>query len=65
MIKSFLDLDVYKESFQLMIEIDELIKGFPAMEKFLLMDQMRRAHLSHQEIYLSNQRGAFLLADPA
>ena len=43
MIKSFLDLDVYKESFQLMLEIEELIKGFPPEEKYLLVDQMRRA----------------------
>jgi|SRR3989344_587244 len=46
MIKSFLDLEVYKESFQLMIEIDELIKSFPALERFLLVDQMRRASRS-------------------
>ncbi len=46
MIKSFLDLEVYKESFQLMIEIDELIKSFPALERFLLIDQMRRASRS-------------------
>lgn len=43
MIKSFLDLDVYKESFQLSLEIEELIKNFPSFEKFLLIDQMRRA----------------------
>lgn len=43
MITSFLDLEVYKEAFQLSIEIDELLKYYPAFEKFLLIDQMRRA----------------------
>lgn len=43
MIKSFLDLDVYKESFQLSLEIDEIIKTFPKDEQFLLVDQSRRA----------------------
>lgn len=43
MIKSFLDLEVYKESFQLMIEIEELIKSFPPAERFLLVDQTQRA----------------------
>ena len=46
MIKSFLDLDVYKESFQLSIEIEELLKSYPQSEKFLLVDQMRRASRS-------------------
>lgn len=43
MIKSFLDLEVYKEAFQLLLEIEELLKTFPASEKFLLNDQMKRA----------------------
>jgi len=46
MITSFLDLDVYKESFQLSTEIEELLKSYPASEKFLLVDQMRRASRS-------------------
>ena len=46
MIQSFLDLDVYKESFQLSIEIDNLLKKFPPEEKFLLVDQMKRASRS-------------------
>ena len=46
MIKSFLDLEVYKESFQLSIEIEELLKTYPSSEKFLLSDQMRRASRS-------------------
>lgn len=46
MIKSFLDLDVYKDSFQLSLEIEELLKIYPASEKFLLVDQIRRASRS-------------------
>lgn len=46
MIKSFLDLDIYKDSFQLSLEIEELLKSFPDSEKYLLMDQMRRASRS-------------------
>lgn len=46
MIQSFLDLDVYKESFQLSIEIDDHLKKFPPEEKFLLTDQMKRASRS-------------------
>ncbi|MFH1833359.1 MAG: four helix bundle protein [Candidatus Levyibacteriota bacterium] len=43
MIKSFLDLEVYKESFKLSLEIEELLEDFPPKEKFLLSDQMKRA----------------------
>lgn len=43
MIKSFLDLDVYKESFQLSLEIDEEVKNFPKREEYLLTDQSKRA----------------------
>ncbi len=43
MIKSFLDLDAYKESFQLSLEIEEFVIKFPKDEKFLLVDQSRRA----------------------
>lgn len=46
MITSFLDLEVYKESFQLSLEIEELLKTYPPSEKFLLADQMRRASRS-------------------
>lgn len=41
-IRSFLDLEVYQESFQLQLEIEEVLKSFPVSEKFLLIDQMRR-----------------------
>lgn len=43
MIKSFFDLEVYKEAFQLCLEIEELVKIFPSSEKFLLTDQSVRA----------------------
>lgn len=43
MIRSFLDLEVYKEAFQLLLEIEDLLKSFPASERFLLIDQMKRA----------------------
>ena len=46
MIKSFLDLEVYNESFQLSLEIEDLLKTYPASEKFLLVDQMTRASRS-------------------
>jgi len=45
-IKSFLDLDVYKESFQLSLEVDDVVKTFPVREKFLLTDQCLRASRS-------------------
>lgn len=46
MITSFLDLEVYKEAFQLSIEIEDLLKSYPASEKYLLVDQMKRASRS-------------------
>lgn len=46
MITSFLDLQVYKEAFQLSLEIEDLIKSFPSSERFLLVDQMKRASRS-------------------
>jgi four helix bundle protein len=41
-IVSFRDLQVYQESFQLQIEIEDALKTFPPDERFLLSDQMRR-----------------------
>ncbi|KKQ94555.1 hypothetical protein A2865_04705 [Candidatus Woesebacteria bacterium RIFCSPHIGHO2_01_FULL_39_17] len=43
MIKSFRELEVYKEATDLAIEIERLIRSFPKHEQFLLVDQMRRA----------------------
>ena len=42
-IKSFQDLEVYKEALNLATEINELIKKHPNDEKYLLVDQMKRA----------------------
>ena len=46
MITSFLDLEVYQESFQLNVEIEDILKYFSPSEKFLLIDQMRRCSQS-------------------
>lgn len=43
MITSFLQLEVYQESFQLSLEIEDIIKSFPPSERFLLSDQSIRA----------------------
>src|SRR3989339_444881 len=42
MIRSFLDLEVYQESFQASLEVEDLLKYFPRDEKYLLVDQMKR-----------------------
>ena len=42
-IQSFRDLHVYQESLQLAKDVNELVKTFPKDEKFLLVDQMKRA----------------------
>lgn len=42
-IKSFRDLEVYQESLQLAKEVNDLLKSFPSKEKYLLVDQMKRA----------------------
>jgi len=42
----FEDLEVWKKSRQLRIEIYELLKTFPAEEKFRLVDQLKRASRS-------------------
>jgi four helix bundle protein len=46
MVTNFFDLEVYKESFQLSLEIEDLLKSFPDSEKFLLIDQIKRASRS-------------------
>ncbi len=43
MIKSFRDLEVYQEGFQLQIDIEDVLKNFSPDEKFLLSDQLRRS----------------------
>ncbi len=42
-IRSFLDLEVYKDSLQFAKEVNDLLRNFPRKEKYLLVDQMRRA----------------------
>ena len=46
MIKSFRDLAVYQNSYQLMLDVAKVIKKLPKEEKFTLVDQMRRASRS-------------------
>lgn len=46
MIKSFRDLEVYKESYKLMIIIHAEVKKFPIYERNDLSSQMRRASKS-------------------
>lgn len=43
MIINFRDLEVYKESFDLQFEVDDLLKIYPPDERFLLIDQSKRA----------------------
>lgn len=43
MIKSFLDLDVYKDAFALSLEIEKIVKTYPKHEQYLIADQSRRA----------------------
>jgi four helix bundle protein len=45
-IKSAKDLTVYQKAYALAMEIFEAGKGFPAEEKYLLIDQMRRSSRS-------------------
>ena len=46
MIQSFRDLEVYKESYQLMLDISKAIELLPKTEKFNTADQMKRASRS-------------------
>ena len=46
MITSFRDLEVYKESFQLALEVYTLTKKFPHFEQYELGSQLRRASVS-------------------
>jgi four helix bundle protein len=46
MIKSFKDLDVYTESYKLVLEIYELVNNFPKFEKYEFSSQLRRAAVS-------------------
>lgn len=45
-IKSFTDLDTWKEAHKLVVSIYELTDKFPNKEKYSLIDQMRRSAVS-------------------
>lgn len=45
-IKSFTDLNTWKESHKLVLMIYKLLRKFPKEENFALCDQMRRASIS-------------------
>ncbi|MBP7050844.1 MAG: four helix bundle protein [Phycisphaerae bacterium] len=45
-IRHFRDLEVYKRAFDVAMEVFELTKGFPAEERFSMVDQKRRASRS-------------------
>ena len=45
-IKHFRDLEVYRRAFQAAMTIFQLTKGFPAEERYSLVDQIRRASRS-------------------
>ncbi|MCF7838167.1 MAG: four helix bundle protein [Candidatus Marinimicrobia bacterium] len=46
LVKTFRDLDVYQSAMQLALDIHGLAKAFPAEERYVLADQMRRASRS-------------------
>lgn len=45
-IKTFEDLDCWKLSTEIRKELSDLVKGFPKEERFLLVDQIKRASRS-------------------
>jgi len=45
-IKHFRDLEVYRRAFGVAMDIFQLTKGFPADEKYSLVDQIRRSSRS-------------------
>jgi NAD+ synthase (glutamine-hydrolysing) len=45
-IRHFRDLEVYRHAFKAAMEIFEITKGFPAEERFSMVDQVRRASRS-------------------
>jgi four helix bundle protein len=42
-IRTYRDLDVFKESYSAALAVSKLVKGFPGFEQFELARQMRRA----------------------
>jgi len=45
-IKTHKDLDVWKDSIELVVKIYQLVSNFPKEERFGLIDQMKRAAIS-------------------
>ena len=45
-IKSYEDLEVYQESYQLVLEVYQVTKDFPKEERYELISQLKRAALS-------------------
>ena len=45
-IRNYRELDVYKNAMEAAMEIFDLTKGFPADERFSMVDQMRRSSRS-------------------
>ena len=45
-IKSYEDLEVYQEGYQLVLEVYQLTKDFPKEERYELISQLKRASLS-------------------
>lgn len=43
MIKTFRDLEVYKEGFELQFEVENLLQKYPTSETYLLIDQSKRS----------------------
>jgi len=46
MVQSFRDLIVWQRSMDLVVEIQRISRGFPKDEKYMLVQQIRRASLS-------------------
>jgi 23S rRNA-intervening sequence protein len=55
-IKSAKDLTVYQKAYALAMEIFEASKGFPAEEKYSLIDQMRARLAPFVQIFGRNGR---------
>jgi len=53
-IKSFTDLDTWKEAHSLVLMIYEITKNFPKEEKFGLVNQMRRAGNPNTKYHIRN-----------
>ena len=43
MIKTFRDLDIYNESFELQFEVEKALHSYPNNETYLLIDQSKRS----------------------